>query len=95
MALATTALLNMGAQALAGAASYGPPTCPSDTPASCTGLHGHSTGSSCCIQNPGYLLHSQFWWTEPSIGPKDDFTIHGLWYASINHQINQLILTFP
>ena len=59
--------------------NMGPPMCPIDTPMSCT--DGKSAGSSCCVQNPGYLLQAQFWWVNPSIGPADSFTIHGLWYV--------------
>ena len=59
--------------------AMGPPVCPPSTPMSC--VNGTSTGNDCCVQNPGYILQAQFWWIDPSIGPNDSFTIHGLWYA--------------
>lgn len=35
---------------------------------------------TCCTESPGgLLLHPQFWDTNPSTGPLNSFTIHGLW----------------
>ncbi|KII93612.1 hypothetical protein PLICRDRAFT_35839 [Plicaturopsis crispa FD-325 SS-3] len=35
---------------------------------------------SCCFEAPGgLLLQTQFWDTDPSTGPTDSWTIHGLW----------------
>ena len=34
----------------------------------------------CCFNYPGgALLQVQFWDTDPSVGPSDSWTIHGLW----------------
>ncbi|KAF5385398.1 hypothetical protein D9615_001247 [Tricholomella constricta] len=34
----------------------------------------------CCFEAPGgLLLQTQFWDTDPSTGPSDSWTIHGLW----------------
>ncbi|KAJ7293013.1 ribonuclease [Mycena rebaudengoi] len=52
--------------------------CSSTVPESCT----NSTAQSdlCCFQAPGgLLLQTQFWDTNPSTGPSDSWTIHGLW----------------
>ncbi|EIM92893.1 ribonuclease T2 [Stereum hirsutum FP-91666 SS1] len=36
--------------------------------------------NSCCFESPGgLLLQTQFWDTDPSTGPSDSWTIHGLW----------------
>ncbi|BGP52536.1 hypothetical protein JCM8202_003174 [Rhodotorula sphaerocarpa] len=35
---------------------------------------------SCCTNVPGgYFLQTQFWDTDPSVGPADSWTVHGLW----------------
>ncbi|EGN93098.1 hypothetical protein SERLA73DRAFT_189923 [Serpula lacrymans var. lacrymans S7.3] len=35
---------------------------------------------TCCTEYPGgLLLQTQFWDTDPSTGPSDSWTIHGLW----------------
>lgn len=56
-------------------------SCPSDTPLSC---HNTTTvPNSCCFNHPGgALLLTQFWDTDPPLGPSDSWTIHGLWYPS-------------
>ncbi|THH26971.1 hypothetical protein EUX98_g7221 [Antrodiella citrinella] len=52
--------------------------CSTSGPASC-----HNTTKetdSCCFESPGgLLLQTQFWDTDPSTGPSDSWTIHGLW----------------
>ncbi|KAI6779192.1 uncharacterized protein J7T54_000338 [Emericellopsis cladophorae] len=52
--------------------------CPADAPLSC-----HANGDykdTCCFNSPGgQLLLTQFWDTDPSTGPADSWTIHGLW----------------
>ncbi|KAI0081055.1 RNase Gf29 [Panus rudis PR-1116 ss-1] len=52
--------------------------CSSSGPASC-----HNTtrqNDLCCFESPGgLLLQTQFWDTNPSTGPVDSWTIHGLW----------------
>lgn len=53
-------------------------TCPSGGQQSC-----HNTTrvtDTCCFETPGgLLLQTQFWDTDPSTGPSDSWTIHGLW----------------
>lgn len=50
--------------------------CGSSTQTSC---HGSGSGS-CCFEAPGgLLLQTQFWDTNPSTGPSNSWTIHGLW----------------
>ncbi|KAF8215867.1 ribonuclease T2 [Mycena galopus ATCC 62051] len=46
-------------------------------PVSC----GSTTSTdTCCVQSPGgLLLQTQFWDTDPSTGPSNSWTIHGLW----------------
>lgn len=54
-----------------------PLTC-SNTQTSC-----HNTtavADTCCFNTPGgQLLQTQFWDTNPSTGPSNSWTIHGLW----------------
>ncbi|KAL1296798.1 hypothetical protein AAFC00_004427 [Neodothiora populina] len=53
-------------------------TCSSSIPLSC----GNTTvvKDLCCFNAPGgQLLQTQFWDTDPSTGPSDSWTIHGLW----------------
>ncbi|PPQ67928.1 hypothetical protein CVT25_000340 [Psilocybe cyanescens] len=39
-----------------------------------------SVSNLCCFEAPGgLLLQTQFWDTNPSTGPSDSWTIHGLW----------------
>lgn len=54
-----------------------PETCSNDaTELSCSG----SSTNTCCINSPGGLFQQvQFWDTDPSTGPSDSWTIHGLW----------------
>jgi len=50
--------------------------CPADGPVSCSS----SASGTCCFESPGGLvLQTQFWDTDPSTGPTDSWTIHGLW----------------
>ncbi|KAF5368614.1 hypothetical protein D9758_002208 [Tetrapyrgos nigripes] len=46
-----------------------------------TSCHNTSAVSNlCCFEAPGgLLLQTQFWDSEPSTGPTDSWTIHGLW----------------
>uniref|UniRef100_A0A0W0FAY3 ribonuclease T2 n=1 Tax=Moniliophthora roreri TaxID=221103 RepID=A0A0W0FAY3_MONRR len=48
---------------------------------SSTSCHNTSAVSNfCCFEAPGgQLLQTQFWDTNPSTGPSDSWTIHGLW----------------
>lgn len=52
--------------------------CSTSGPASC---HNTTRQSNlCCFESPGgLLLQTQFWDTNPSTGPSDSWTIHGLW----------------
>lgn len=51
-------------------------SCPSNSPISCSS----SNAASCCFESPGgILLQTQFWDYSPATGPKDLFTLHGLW----------------
>ncbi|KAF9454204.1 ribonuclease T2 [Macrolepiota fuliginosa MF-IS2] len=52
--------------------------CSASGSASC---HNTSSVSNlCCFESPGgLLLQTQFWDTDPSTGPSDSWTIHGLW----------------
>ncbi|KAI0094445.1 ribonuclease T2 [Irpex rosettiformis] len=39
-----------------------------------------SASGTCCFESPGgLLLQTQFWDTNPSTGPSNSWTIHGLW----------------
>jgi ribonuclease T2 len=50
--------------------------CSNTGPASCSS----SAAGTCCFEAPGgLLLQTQFWDTNPSTGPSNSWTIHGLW----------------
>ncbi|KAI0695632.1 ribonuclease T2 [Cytidiella melzeri] len=52
--------------------------CGTSGPASCTNTTKET--NLCCFEAPGgLLLQTQFWDTDPSTGPSDSWTIHGLW----------------
>ncbi|KAJ7610812.1 ribonuclease T2 [Roridomyces roridus] len=52
--------------------------CSSTGTASCSNTSAIS--DQCCFETPGgLLLQPQFWDTDPSTGPSDSWTIHGLW----------------
>jgi len=54
------------------------PSCPADGPTSCH--NSTEAGNSCCFIYPGgQLLQTQFWDTDPAVGPSDSWTLHGLW----------------
>jgi len=59
------------------------PVALSGTPESCSNTQLSCVGSSsntCCFNTPGGLFQQvQFWDTNPSTGPDDSWTIHGLW----------------
>ena len=77
--LRSVAQLTLGAllPAFQGASAGAPATC-TNTQLSC-----HNTSAvanTCCFNAPGgQLLQTQFWDTNPSTGPSDSWTIHGLW----------------
>ncbi|EMG46557.1 RNY1-A Ribonuclease T2-like 1-A [Candida maltosa Xu316] len=54
------------------------PSCPIIPPISCARDPG--TSNSCCFENPaGVIELTQFWDYNPTTGPDDLFTLHGLW----------------
>ncbi|KAJ5241554.1 Ribonuclease T2 [Penicillium citrinum] len=63
--------------ALAASASASLRTCSNNNTLSC---HSSSKAPTCCYNYPGgALLQTQFWDTDPSTGPTDSWTMHGLW----------------
>ncbi|KAH8120043.1 RNase Gf29 [Phellopilus nigrolimitatus] len=51
--------------------------CSATGQASC---HNTTIQNTCCFESPGgLLLQTQFWDTDPSTGPTNSWTIHGLW----------------
>ena len=71
--LAGSTLLALGGSVAAGTLH----SCPNDSPLSC---HNSTAADTCCLVYPGgQLLQTQFWDTDPSTGPVDSWTIHGLW----------------
>ena len=74
-----SAILSIFNFAILAAASL--PSCPSNIPVSC-----HNTSAvqnSCCFNSPGgAFMQTQFWDTDPSTGPSNSWTIHGLWYPA-------------
>src|SRR6266536_331853 len=76
-------LINLPDQPASSTTPYRPycnaPSCPSDSPLSC---HNSTIApDSCCFIYPGgQLLPTQFWDTNPTVGPDDRWTLHGLWY---------------
>jgi hypothetical protein len=57
---------------------------PGGTSASCPNAqlscHNTSAADTCCLNHPGGLmLQTQFWDTNPPVGPSDSWTVHGLW----------------
>ncbi|KAK7229799.1 hypothetical protein V2G26_001969 [Clonostachys chloroleuca] len=63
--------------AFAGSAIADSVSCPSNSPLSCS---SSSSTDTCCYNTPGgQLLLTQFWDTNPSTGPSNSWTVHGLW----------------
>ncbi|KAI9777494.1 MAG: ribonuclease T2-like [Peltula sp. TS41687] len=59
-----------------GASAGTPASCP-NAPLSCQST---SSAGSCCYLSPGgQILQTQFWDTQPATGPKNSWTVHGLW----------------
>ncbi|KAH9947116.1 ribonuclease T2-like protein [Amylocystis lapponica] len=56
---------------------------PSTLTASCdnsSDSDSFAASNSCCLESPSGLIQQvQFWDTDPSTGPSDSWTIHGLW----------------
>lgn len=70
--------LVFGAAWAAGSAVAASVSCPSNSPLSCQNTTAVS--NTCCFNYPGgQLLQTQFWDTDPSTGPSNSWTIHGLW----------------
>jgi hypothetical protein len=45
--------------------------------------HNTSVVDTCCLNHPGGLmLQTQFWDSNPPVGPLDSWTVHGLWFVS-------------
>ena len=63
--------------ALAATALAGPPSCPTNSPLSCSNTT--NVPGTCCFESGGQVLQTQFWDTDPADGPADHWTIHGLW----------------
>lgn len=54
-----------------------------------TKYHGQDT---CCFNHPsGQFLSTQFWDTDPAVGPDDSWTIHGLWYFFLNRSFRSQV----
>ncbi len=59
---------------------------PRGTSASCPNAqlscHNTTAVDTCCLNYPGGLmLQTQFWDTQPPVGPSDSWTVHGLWFV--------------
>ncbi len=59
---------------------------PRGTSASCPNAqlscHNTTAVGTCCLNYPGGLmLQTQFWDTQPPVGPSDSWTVHGLWFV--------------
>ncbi|CCM03749.1 uncharacterized protein FIBRA_05895 [Fibroporia radiculosa] len=52
-------------------------SCSASAPTSCQNTTVET--DSCCFEGNGLLQQVQFWDTNPSTGPSDSWTIHGLW----------------
>ncbi|KAJ5167486.1 Ribonuclease T2 [Penicillium canariense] len=77
MAFSRTSTLVLAVTSLVTGISASLETCASNSALSC---QSSSTSPTCCYNYPGgALLQTQFWDTDPSTGPTDSWTIHGLW----------------
>ncbi|KAI0876263.1 ribonuclease t2 [Hypoxylon argillaceum] len=74
-------------------------SCSADLPLSCSNTT--AVQDLCCFNYPGGdILLTQFWDTDPSTGPSDSWTIHGLWpdncdgtyqqYCDLNRQYTNI-----
>jgi hypothetical protein len=78
----------------------GPPrSCPVDPPLSCQ--VPPPLTDSCCFNSPGGMFAAtQFWNSDAArgppgyLGPKESWTIHGLWYAPEDLNVAIQLLTF-
>ncbi|KIM47509.1 hypothetical protein M413DRAFT_201759 [Hebeloma cylindrosporum] len=70
LALATPQIFQRSSLLSSGCSTTGPQSCHNTTVVS----------DLCCFEAPGgLLLQTQFWDTNPSTGPSNSWTIHGLW----------------
>ncbi|KUJ19334.1 ribonuclease T2 [Mollisia scopiformis] len=68
------------------------PSCPIDSPTSCQS----DSEPSCCFVYPGgQLLQTQFWDTNPTVGPSDSWTLHGLWPDLCDGTYDQFCTSAP
>ncbi|KAI1158190.1 ribonuclease t2 [Nemania serpens] len=68
----------VGAVLAIGSANAASVSCPSNLPLSCSNTT--VVDDLCCFIAPGgAILLTQFWDTNPSTGPSDSWTVHGLW----------------
>lgn len=59
-----------------------PAGCSASCPNSQLSCHNTTAVDTCCLNYPGGLiLQTQFWDTNPPVGPSDSWTIHGLWFV--------------
>ncbi|OAG34625.1 hypothetical protein AYO21_11221 [Fonsecaea monophora] len=59
--------------------TFDPSVCPNPPSLSCPSPPAQDV-NTCCVNHPsGHFLQTQFWDTEPPIGPNNSWTIHGLW----------------
>ncbi|OAL24279.1 hypothetical protein AYO20_10706 [Fonsecaea nubica] len=59
--------------------TFNPSVCPNPPSLSCPSPPAQDI-NTCCVNHPsGHFLQTQFWDTEPPIGPNNSWTIHGLW----------------
>lgn len=74
----STFLLLEAALAVGSAVAGTVVSCPAASlPLSC---HNTTAVDTCCVNYPGGdLLQTQFWDTDPSAGPSNSWTVHGLW----------------
>lgn len=80
MTFSRSSMLALAATALVTSASAQLKVCTNNSTLSC---QSSSQAPTCCYNYPGgALLQTQFWDTNPSTGPTDSWTIHGLWYVS-------------
>ncbi|EPS25161.1 Ribonuclease T2 [Penicillium oxalicum] len=77
MTISRSSLLGLAATSLATGVSAQLETCSNNNVFSC---QSSSQTPTCCFNYPGgALLQTQFWDTNPSTGPSNSWTIHGLW----------------
>lgn len=82
---ATIAALSTGTLALSsGCGTSGPTSCSSSAQSSLVTFTEDGKNATCCTEQEGLLLQTQFWDYNPATGPDDSWTIHGLWPDKCN-----------